>query len=273
MLRRLIILLVLVILVSTVFVVSADEDEIPVYTIAITAEGLEVPEGIEPGLATLVWDNTAQGEDVFSFAILVQLNEGATLGDFFAWMGAQMTGEDPGEPVAVIRGGPALSGGTSLTATYLFEPGEYVFLDAGRAEPAVVPYTIEGELPEYLEAPEADVEIELVDFSFGIPEEIEAGEVVVGLSNGGAENHEIVMMRILNDELSDEEVIELAKSGEGAEEDYERIFAFVGMDPETQAWIPVELEAGRYLLLCNAPAAEDGEPHLMKGMIRIMHVS
>lgn len=120
------------------------------------------------------------------------------------------------------------------------------------------------------DAPQAageTVQITGVNYAFeGVPEEISAGTELTFTNGSDNEFHEVVVMRINDDETrSIEELLQLP------EEEAGQVTQFVGVlvafpgeegvnpeDPQGEAVIPLE-QSGRYALLCFIPTGADPE--------------
>ena len=117
------------------------------------------------------------------------------------------------------------------------------------------------------------VPIRAVDHAFeGVPPMLPAGIVKLDLSNASlAEDHELVLLRRAEGE--ERPIQELLALGEG------ELFAtgalttkaFTAASPGQEAGTPVELEPGRYVMVCFLPigGAADGPalPHYTQGMV------
>jgi uncharacterized cupredoxin-like copper-binding protein len=112
-----------------------------------------------------------------------------------------------------------------------------------------------------------------VDYGFeNLPESLAAGRVTFEFSNGGAELHEMLLMRILEEGLSVDDLLQMPEKKAMKKVEFVRaLFAPPGeSDVES-----LDLEAGEYAVLCFVPmgstsleAAEsaEGPPHAMEGM-------
>jgi hypothetical protein len=109
--------------------------------------------------------------------------------------------------------------------------------------------------------------IKAIDYEFeGAPDELDAGLVSFAFTNGGGEEHEMVMFRRADgvaeslDELlalpEDESMAKIEMAGV--------TFA----SPGQTSYLASELDPGTYFLVCFIPVGggEEGEPHFMHGM-------
>jgi hypothetical protein len=119
-----------------------------------------------------------------------------------------------------------------------------------------MPFTVAENEGEAVEAPEADVVIEMVDFNYAMPVEITTDDVLWHFTNTGEQTHEIVVYRIEEGETIDAvttavmEALMAAAPGTPPDMPYEKAFSFVGMSPDENAWMEVRLESGTYAALC-----------------------
>jgi hypothetical protein len=117
-----------------------------------------------------------------------------------------------------------------------------------------------------------EVTIDAADFSYNLPESINAGWVRVRLTNSGKEPHHIQFLR-LNDEVTFEEFQEALQSGPGAEMTVSQLMGGVGaVAPNGSAQVVINLPAGEYVIICFIPSPSDHVPHLAKGMLKTLTV-
>lgn len=104
------------------------------------------------------------------------------------------------------------------------------------------------------------------EYTFEIPQEIEAGLVRVKFHDHGQEPHHVQFAR-LNDGVTFEQFTAALQEGEAAAFP---LITFPGgvapIDPGGSASAVINLTVGNYVLLCFVPSP-DGVPHLDKGMI------
>jgi hypothetical protein len=113
-----------------------------------------------------------------------------------------------------------------------------------------------------------------VEYEFqGIPDTLDAGTTSFSFTNGGSEEHEMVMFRKVDGETrSFEELLALPEDqAESAVEFQTATFSPIG---ETTYAI-ADLAPGEYATVCFIPVggAEDGPPHFTRGMISEFSVS
>ena len=117
-----------------------------------------------------------------------------------------------------------------------------------------------------------EITIDAADFAYTAPETINAGWVLVKLTNSGKEPHHVQFLR-LNDEVSLEAFQEALQKRPGAEMTVSKLMGGVGqIAPTLSAQAVLNLTAGEYVIICFVPSAGDHVPHLAKGMIKPLTV-
>lgn len=126
----------------------------------------------------------------------------------------------------------------------------------------------ETESPQAGASPDGEtVEVVGVNYAFeGVPQEVSAGTQLTFRNDSEDEFHEVVVMRIDDDETrSIEELLQLPEEEASQLAEFQGVLvAFPGEtgvnpeDPQGEAVIPLE-QAGRYALLCFIPTGADPE--------------
>jgi hypothetical protein len=207
-------------------------------------------------------------------AQLIRLGEGKTYDDMMnAFKTAKPT--DPPPTWLVFSGGPNAPSPSESSVLYQnLEPGNYAivcFVDT----PDHVPHIAKGMtkaltvVPAAAEAqaatpPPADVTMQLVDYSFNITPALTAGRHIIKIENGAQQGHEVFIAKLDSGKtLADVQKWIDKMQGPppvhpmgGA--------AFIA--PGSHVFMPADLPAGNYLLICFVPDVKDGKPHFMHGM-------
>ncbi len=275
--RKSAIALIVVLLTALVTISAVAQDEMEYPTIVTNADGITLPEGLVSGVTTLTLQNDTEIDFQPAIARFV---EGATMEDFMAAMQAQ---DFAGMLATVsVLGSPSVKPGEAVDVTYDLAAGDYVFLNfAPAAPPTILPFTVAENEGEPVEAPEEDVEIQMVDFAFAMPIELTTEEVVWKFTNAGEQTHEMVVFSVEEDDTVDSvseammEAMMAATPGARPEWPYEDAFSFVGISPGETAWMNVELAPGTYAAVCFIPdvTSEEMMTHLQHGMIVLFTVS
>lgn len=111
----------------------------------------------------------------------------------------------------------------------------------------------------------------LHDFSFTLAGPLTAGKRVIAVRNEGAQPHEVELVRLAPGKTA-EEMLAWVHKPEGTPPG----LPLGGVAPLArggEAWFEVELEAGRYALICFVPDAKDGKPHFAHGMLQEIEIA
>jgi hypothetical protein len=244
-----------------------------ILTVTASDYKFDAPDQIPAGMVTIQLVNRGPSPHHVQ---LLRLGEGKTLADFQA---AMQTGQMP--TWAMPAGGPNPSevGGTSEVRLPL-EAGQYVMVcfipdTAGvphvahgmfrplRVTPAVVAAATSGDTT-------ADVRMTLVDYDFKLSGPITPGRHVVRVTNTATQPHEFVFVR-LQPNKSPQDFAQWGEHQVGPAPGtmHGGISAIL---PGTVAYVPVDLPAGDYALLCFIPDVKDGKAHYKHGMARRIKV-
>ena len=113
-----------------------------------------------------------------------------------------------------------------------------------------------------------------VDYAFeGLPEEVAAGPVSIAFTDGGTEEHEIMVVKLAPGEtLTLDELLALPP-----DEAFAHVvpIAVTWGAPGETSYTAMDLEPGTYFALCNIPigGGEEGAPHHTAGMKQTFVVS
>lgn len=248
---------------------------IPSATIALSVEGLVTPEMIPAGWVEVTFENTAETP---LFGIMARLDDDATMEDFMGALMGIMGGDAGIVPPATFIGAPAAMPGTTQSVIYNLAAGSYILLNVAGEEPQIATFLVAGEAVDSEFEPEADLRVALVDFAFGLPVELPAGEQTWLIENLGAQWHELIVIPVPNGTTLEDAMLLLMAVEEGAEgEGGMPEFAAVWspMSAGEKAWVTVDLAPGTYLVSCFIPDVNSDEHaiHAALGMIQIITVT
>lgn len=244
---------------------AAAQDEMSGLTIEKTADGFVVPMEAPEGPVAVTIENNS---DAPTAPIFARLNDGVTAEQF-----AEAMATDPFTALELVAlyGGIEIAPNSSQTITFAFVPGTQVLIDFAAEVPALPSFEVVDGDAEGV-APEADVEVNLLDFAFSFPLQLEAGEQTWLVENEGTQWHEFGIAKI-DDSMSVADLrtmISGITTGE-AEPEGDQFF-FAPMTPGERAWLSMDLEPGTYVIGCFLPDFHSGHAHAELGMVQIFNV-
>ena len=203
-------------------------------------------------------------------ALLARLNEGVTLEQ----LNEGLSQPDPTAAVALVS---LLGGASNTTDGQLIvdlQAGQHVLVNFPEdGPPSAVPFTA-GE-PSGATAPTPDVTVDLVDFNFAIPAEIEAGPQVWQISNKGQQWHEMAIVK-LSEGATVADVVAMLQSEEepAGPPPFEEVAFWSPNSPGETGYVTWDLPAGEYTVLCFLPdLAGDMSAHAAHGMVATLIVT
>lgn len=240
---------------------------------AVTFKGadfsFEGPEQIAAGLTTINFENVGQEWHHIQFA---RLNDGITfpqLAEAF-----EKEGDAVMRYMTFVGGVGALDPSGNGSVTLDLPEGEYAllcFIPSADGVPhlakgMVRPLSVKGAPSAAAAAPEADVTVNLEDFHFSMPSEVQAGKQVWKIVNTGQQPHEITLIR-----LADGKTIEDGFAWFAKPEGPPPFQMFGGMQAMNTgvaaAYVNLDLPAGNYVATCDIPDPASGKPHSELGML------
>lgn len=204
---------------------------------------------------------------------LVKLNEGKTVDDLVTALQ-----ESPIPPAwAKEYGGPNPSDpGQSSEAVVNLEAGNYALICTvpskdgtphvhyGMAKALTVTPADGGTAVE----PEADISLDMLDFSYSFSEPLTAGQHTIQVNNKGQQPHEAFLARLAPGKSVNDLLASLAPDAPPEAIDWQALGGISAIEPGAHSYFSVDLEPGKYALLCFAPDHASGAPHFMKGMMQ-----
>lgn len=244
-----------------------------ILTVTASDYKFDAPDQIPAGLVTIRLVN--RGPSLHHVQLL-RLGEGKTAADFQA---AVQKGQMPTWAVPAGGPNPPEVGGTSEVRMPL-EAGEYLMV-CFIPDSAGVPHMAHGMVRPLRVTPAAgsaastadttaDIQMTLVDYDFKLSAPLTAGHHVVRVSNAAKQPHEVVFVR-LEPNKTPREFARWAEHPVGPAPGtlHGGISAIM---PGTAAYVPVDLPAGDYAILCFVPDLKDGKPHYVHGMSKQMKI-
>jgi hypothetical protein len=228
----------------------------------------EVPAEVEAGWVTFRFTNAGQEPH---HAQLARLNDGVTLEQFGA---ALQNGPIAAMSLISLTGGPGpLDPNGEQTVTLELQPGNYLLLDflAGPdgvphvAKGMITPFTVVAGDATAAQAPTADAELKLVDFSFALPSAIRAGEQIWKITADSTQPHEISLIKLAEGQ-SAEDVLHWMHAPTG-QPPFANVGGMQAINPGTAAYLHLNLTPGNYVAICHVPDPASGKAHSELGMI------
>jgi hypothetical protein len=234
------------------------------------AYAFELPERVPPGPTRISLTNNG---DEPHHAQLFRLHQDATVDQLAA---ALATG-DPAAPLehGSLEGGTALVGpGQTSRADAIVEltEGRYVVICVVDG-PDGVPHVAHGMLRQFqvsggAAAPAGpaapEVEVQLLDYGFRLPDTISAGALLEVTNVAAMEPHEMIVAR-LHDGAKAKEVGDAIAAGTRPPATF--VGGVQAILPRASQRLQLDLEPGAYAVLCGIPSP-DRTPHFAKGMIQ-----
>lgn len=248
----------------------------PAVTITASAQGVTMPTALPAGVVSVTFQNhttaPAHEGECGGVVDLIRLAEGKTAADFMRVLEAG--GFDPA--VATALGGGCARAGQSTHALYNLEPGAYAALVmAGEGPPQLAEFVVKAGANQAT-APQAAVTMQLVDFSFVLPDQIKAGPQLWSISNQGTQWHHMSIVR-LNKGVTIDQVLAMVMAEEepAGPPPAQEMALWEVMSPGVTAWATIDLPPGEYYVLCFLPDLSANPPmvHAGKGMVRLLKVT
>jgi hypothetical protein len=166
--------------------------------------------------------------------------------------------------------------GQSSEAVVKLEPGNYVIIDwvpdqtgtphfaHGMVKALTVTPSKGGEGVE----PQADVSLDMLDFSYSLSKPLTTGQHTLQVNNKGQQPHEVFLARLAPGKGVDEFLASLAPGSPAEAIDWQALGGISVIEPGTHSYFSVDLEPGKYVVICFAPDHGSGAPHFMNGMVQ-----
>lgn len=204
--------------------------------------------------------------------------------------GAGMGGPPPAVFDALYAGGTYAMAGQPAEVVLDLPPGEWIaWGDDPESPQEPVVFEVTGEMPADLAEPESSATVIMGEYVIEVAEgELAAGQLVLKIENIGAQPHFIFGVGGADD-LTEAQIgvaLEEEQAAEGTgtppaysdfnpDEDLrydEGFFASATQSTGTTIWLPVNLPAGKFVMVCFFPDLTDGIPHAYHGMYTVVDV-
>jgi hypothetical protein len=270
---------------------------LPELVVNASATGYEgIPASTPAGRYLVTVTATEDTGDDGAGVAFVQPPEGMTTDDFFNSFappedGASPVAEDEGDsgaPPAEIyqakfAGGIAVAAGSTAQFVVDLTPGDWIAW-ADNPEAPQTPFVFEatGEMPADLPEPETSATLTMAEYAITVSEgALIAGPQIIKIDNVGAQPHFILMASgpdtmteadieaVLNADMTGTP----AAVGFNPDTDIQDVLVTGTQSRGTSTWVPVDLEPGKYVLVCFFPDISDGMPHAYHGMYAVVEVA
>lgn len=165
-----------------------------------------------------------------------------------------------------------LKGGQSGTVTQVLYPGTYyaVNTEEDKLDPAqLLAIEVTGDEPD--EELEADATVEAAEYSFAA-DGLTAGENEIAFDNVGAQPHHLLIAPLKGD-LTAEEIETSFKEEKGPPPfDEKELQGTAVIEGGESQLVEMDLDPGRYVMLCFISDRQGGPPHALKGMIDVVEI-
>jgi hypothetical protein len=244
-----------------------------ILTVTASDYKFDAPDQIPAGLVTVQLVNRGPSPHHVQ---LLRLTEGKTPADFQA---ALQKGALPTWALPAGGPNPPKVGGTSEVRIPL-EAGGYMMV-CFIPDTAGVPHMAHGMVRPLRVTPAtetaassadttADVDLTLVDYDFKLSAPLTPGRHVVRVTNAAKQPHEVVFVRLEPNKTPQD----FARWGERQVGPAPGTLhgGISGIMPGTVAYVPIDLPAGDYALLCFVPDMKDGKAHYVHGMTKRLKI-
>lgn len=248
---------------------------IPKVTITTKDFTFDMPEIISTGYVTVTVVNTGTEDHQAQF---VRINDGVTLDQFKE---ALKKGPEAALPLVTTAGGiSAVKPGQSQEITLNLAEGQYAALCflAGKDN---IPHTEKGMIDYFkvtgpsnvgqVSAPQADIDVVLKDFTFGLPGTIKSGSHTYKVTNEGPQPHEMAIMKLAPGKTIEDVKVALQSQSAGPPPG-DFVCGAGALAPGSSAWLKMSLEPGNYVAVCFVPDPATGKAHAELGMITAFSV-
>lgn len=230
--------------------------------------GFSGPDRLPAGLTTMKILN--EGQDLHHIQFL-KLLQGKSAADFRAAVAA-----DPSRLPNWVQyaGGPnAHLPGSQASATINLIKGDYVLI-CWIPDKNGVPHvalgmqkalSVQGGRAIKVSRPNPSIVIKQIDYQFIFSKPVESGLQTIEVVNQGAQPHEVVVVKLLQD-ATVRDVIASFEPGTSGPPRGELVSGITGIERGSRVIFTGEFEPGRYGLICFIPDTVTGKPHFLHGM-------
>jgi hypothetical protein len=238
-----------------------------------TEYAFDAPGEIESGVVTVRLVN--EGATELHTAALIRLTSGHTLDDFSEWMRDSLNSPSWAVHVGGVESIPP---GAEAEAIVVLAPGPHLIVcyhgeGQGRPHHALGMIALldvinsESSDPE----PEFDINLVMFDYGYAISDSLGAGYYMVRVVGAGPQVHNVLIWRLAEGKTADD-LTRWLESDRTAVRPARPMGGLTALSPGEHAYLPIQLDPGRYVLVCLVPDIEDARFHLSHGMMREIFV-
>ncbi len=236
--------------------------QLPELVVTKNGDELVVPDTVPSGPVLFV-NETGGSADVN------RLNDGVTPEQL-----QQQVVDDVEGAIEMITmyGGPMVPGGDVI---YDLQPGNYVVAATDDEGNVTGLAFLEAGEPGGAALPTADINVDLVDFAFVMPAEIESGPQTWQISNKGTQWHEMAIIKMAEGASVDDVMAMIMSEEEpSGPPPFEMVGGWTPIGAGETAWTTMDLPPGNYTVLCFLPDLNgDFSPHMTHGMVASLTVT
>jgi hypothetical protein len=255
--------------VAAIALVACGDEEVQELTFTLSDQGKSTqvsgPSGAETGLAEITLENESNGEGDMQ---LIRVEGDHSTEEVIEGLEKAMKGQAFPEWFFGGGGVGILPAGESATVTQVLKPGTYYGIDTEAGKPtanAIAVVDVTGEESDE-ELDDGDGTVTAVEYGFEA-EELPSGEVEIAFENGGVQPHHLIAAPLKGDATA-ADVEQSIKSEKGQppidEKGTQNTAVLEGGEGQV---VTLDLEPGRYALLCFISDRQGGPPHALKGMV------
>lgn len=248
---------------------ACGDDEAQELSFTLTEEGKATkvagPSSAETGLAEITLENETDSQADMQ---LIRVEGDHSTDEVIKGLESAMKGQAFPEWFFGGGGVGTIPGGESATVTQLLKPGTYYGISTEGGRPsadAIAAVEVTGEESDE-ELSEGDGTVTAIEYGFEA-EELPSGEVEIDFENGGAQPHHLIAAPLEGDATAaDVEQAIKSEKGQPPIDEKDTLSTAVLEGGEGQV-VTLDLEPGRYALLCFISDRQGGPPHALKGMV------
>ena len=227
------------------------------------------PESAETGEAEITFSNETKDEAELQ---LIRVEGDHSAKEVVDGLEAASNGKPFPEWFFAGGGVAPVKAGQSGTVTQVLHPGTYYAINTeeDKLDPAqLLAVEVTGDEPDV--ELEADATVEAAEYSFA-PDGLTAGENEIAFDNVGAQPHHLLIAPLKGD-FTKEELEASFKEEKGPPPfDEKELQGTTVIEGGESQLVEMDLNSGKYVMLCFISDRQGGPPHALKGMVDIVEI-